>query len=81
MDVFCPELHDSIGSGTSFGILQAHRLQRTELHGLAAPFSHHFDRDTTFKIGRLFKFVWAGPFPPPQGFIEVRYRSAHPWGS
>src|SRR6185295_19814465 len=43
MDIFRPKLDHSIGSSTRFWILKAHRLQRTELHGLAAPFGHHFD--------------------------------------
>src|SRR5207302_7966052 len=34
MGVFRPELYHSIGSQSRLGIHQAHRLQRTELHGL-----------------------------------------------
>ena len=55
MGVFRPELHHRIGSRTSLGILKAHRLQRTELHGLAAPFGHHLDGNTAFEIGGLFE--------------------------
>ena len=51
MGIFRPELHHSIGSRTGLGILQPHRLQRTELHGLAAPFGHHLDGNAAFKIG------------------------------
>ena len=56
MGVFRPELYHSIGSLTRLGILKAHRLQRTELHSLAAPFGHHLDGDTTFEVGGLFEF-------------------------
>ena len=56
MGVFRPELHHRIGSVAGLGILKAHWLQRTELHGLATPFGHHLDGDTTFEVGGLFKF-------------------------
>src|SRR5262245_1770991 len=56
MGVFRSELDHCKGSRTRLRILESHRLQRTELHGLAAPFGHYFDWDTPFKIGGLFKF-------------------------